>query len=97
MGKEKENNNRFIFESLTPIEDNELGIYESALNYVFENSNIKNVALSGAYGAGKSSVLASYKKRTKDKGRRRRFIPSAGRRMETSHYKTRKTKSKRFC
>lgn len=70
MGKEKDNNAQFIFESLTPVEDNELGIYESALNYVFENPNIKNVALSGAYGAGKSSVLASYKKRTKDKNRK---------------------------
>ena len=69
MEKEKDNNTQFIFESLTPVENNDLGIYESALNYVFDNPDIKNVALSGAYGAGKSSVLATYKKRTADKNR----------------------------
>ena len=52
MEKEKDNNTQFIFESLTPVENNDLGIYESALNYVFDNPDIKNVALSGAYGAG---------------------------------------------
>ena len=31
--------------------------------YVFSNSDVKNVAISGAYSAGKSSVLASYKKK----------------------------------
>lgn len=69
MGKSN-NNTRLIFESLVPSEDNELGVYETALNYVFENPDIKNVALSGAYGAGKSSVLASYKKKTVKVGRK---------------------------
>ena len=55
------------FHSLTPIDTVDLGIYESALDFVFANNNLKNVALSGAYGSGKSSVLATYKKRHTDK------------------------------
>ena len=41
----------------------DLDVYEEAIDYVFDNSDIKNVAISGAYSAGKSSVLASYKKK----------------------------------
>lgn len=54
---------KYKFERLTPIDNMDLDVYEDALNYVFENSDIKNVAISGAYSAGKSSVLASYKKK----------------------------------
>lgn len=53
----------YHFERLTPINDIELKVYEDAINYVFENEDIKNVAISGAYSAGKSSVLESYKKK----------------------------------
>lgn len=53
----------YHFERLTPIKDIELKVYEDAINYVFENQDIKNVAISGAYSAGKSSVLESYKKK----------------------------------
>lgn len=62
--------NRYNFQKLTPIDDVELNIYEDALKFVFENDDIKNVAISGAYCAGKSSVLESYKKVHTDK----RFI-----------------------
>lgn len=50
-----------VFEKLTPITDSDLGIYEEALDYVFQSNNedVKNIALTGAYGAGKSSVLSS--------------------------------------
>lgn len=54
------------FERLTPIDNMDLNVYEEAINYVFDNSDIKNVAISGAYSAGKSSVLASYKKKHSD-------------------------------
>jgi len=50
------------FQKLTPIHDAEIGIYGEALNYVFDNNDLRNVAISGAYSAGKSSVLESYKK-----------------------------------
>ena len=35
-----------------------LDVYEEAIDYVFNNPDVKNVAISGAYSAGKSSVLA---------------------------------------
>lgn len=57
---------RYHFEKLTPIDDVELGVYEDAIDYVFKYSDIKNVAISGAYSAGKSSILASYKKQNKN-------------------------------
>lgn len=53
----------YTFEKLTPVDDANISVYENAINYVFENDDIKNVAISGAYGAGKSSLLASYKKK----------------------------------
>ncbi|WP_310602515.1 YobI family P-loop NTPase [Anaerosporobacter sp.] len=49
------------FQKLTPIRDAEIGIYSEALDYVFENNDLRNIAISGAYSAGKSSVLESYK------------------------------------
>lgn len=55
------------FHALTPIDDVKLGIYESALDFVFSNNDIKNVAVSGAYGAGKSSVIKSYDKKNSEK------------------------------
>lgn len=54
---------KYKFERLTPIDNVDLDVYEEAINYAFENPDIKNVAISGAYSAGKSSVLASYKKK----------------------------------
>lgn len=53
----------YHFERLTPIDNMDLDVYEEAIDYAFDNSDIKNVAISGAYSAGKSSVLASYKKK----------------------------------
>lgn len=53
---------RYHFEKLTPIDNVDLKVYKDAIDYVFKHSDIKNVAISGAYSAGKSSILASYKK-----------------------------------
>lgn len=52
------------FQKLTPIDNIELGIYKNAMNYIFEHNDIRNVAITGAYSAGKSSILASYKKQS---------------------------------
>lgn len=56
------NDESYVFEKLTPVDNANIKVYESAINYVFQNDDIKNVAISGAYGAGKSSLIASYKK-----------------------------------
>ena len=58
--------NKYHFERLTPIDNMDLDVYEEAIDYVFNNPDVKNVSISGAYSAGKSSVLASYKKRHND-------------------------------
>lgn len=57
---------QIVFEKLTPLSDSDISVYESAINFVFEEEDVKNVAISGAYGAGKSSVLESYKKKHRD-------------------------------
>lgn len=57
------------FNALTPevLDENE-PIYTEALDYAFGNSDIKNIAITGIYGAGKSTVWKTYadKKRFKD-------------------------------
>ncbi len=53
--------------NLTPITDVELGIYEEQLTSKLADPNVKNIALSGPYGAGKSSILATYKKQHPEK------------------------------
>lgn len=65
---------KYKFESLTPIQDSNLGIYQAALDYVFQEKDVKNIALSGAYGAGKSSILSSYEKYLEDKKDGKKFI-----------------------
>ena len=49
------------FQKLTPINDIELGVYKDGMDYIFENKDIRNIAITGAYSSGKSSVLESYK------------------------------------
>lgn len=56
------NKKEYNFQKLTPINDADLSIYDDALNFVFANNDIRNVAISGGYSAGKSSVIESYKK-----------------------------------
>lgn len=49
------------FNALTPeiLAENK-PIYTEALDYAFSNSDIKNIAITGIYGAGKSSVWRTY-------------------------------------
>ncbi|QEZ92889.1 hypothetical protein [Proteus sp. CD3] len=53
---------KYKFQKLTPVSDIDLGIYEDAINFAFDNDDLKNIAISGQYGAGKSSLVESYKK-----------------------------------
>lgn len=56
-----------IFENLTPTDKvNNNGIYECSLKYGIDDENIKNIALSGAYGSGKSSILKTFEKNQKN-------------------------------
>lgn len=51
------------FNSLTPdiLEENKQ-VYTDAFDYAFSNDDIKNIAITGIYGAGKSTVWNTYKK-----------------------------------
>lgn len=48
------------FKKLTPIDSANINTYEEALDFVFANDDIHNVAISGAYSAGKSSILLNH-------------------------------------
>lgn len=50
------------FNSLTPdiLEENKQ-VYTDALNYAFSNDDIRNIAITGVYGAGKSTVWNTYR------------------------------------
>lgn len=58
---------KYHFENLAPIDNADISIYEEAIDFAFDNPDIRNVAISGAYGAGKSSVLATYERKYADK------------------------------
>ena len=45
--------------------DKNKGIYKKALDFAFDNKDIKNIAITGIYGAGKSTVWNTYVKETK--------------------------------
>ena len=54
------------FESLTPkILDKNNPIYTKALDFAFENDSIKNIAITGVYGSGKTTIWNTYVKEKK--------------------------------
>ncbi|HHV41642.1 MAG TPA: hypothetical protein GXX72_02180, partial [Clostridiaceae bacterium] len=59
--------NKYNFQKLTPVKNTDISIYKEALDFVFENDDLLNIAISGAYSSGKSSVLESYKVKHKEK------------------------------
>lgn len=48
------------FEDLAPATNVDVSNYEQVLNQAFSSPRLKNIAITGPYGAGKSSILASY-------------------------------------
>lgn len=55
------------YHSLLLQNDLKLENYQEALNYAIDADEIRNIALSGSYGSGKSSVINSYEQMRKDK------------------------------
>ncbi|MDE8053981.1 hypothetical protein PT072_08880 [Erysipelothrix rhusiopathiae] len=54
------NKNKFL--SLTPeVLDENKKVYDDALSEAFSNKNVKNIAITGIYGSGKSTVWETYK------------------------------------
>ncbi|SDK92869.1 KAP family P-loop domain-containing protein [Pedobacter sp. ok626] len=59
--------NEELFESLTPIEDGDSNdIYDKALSFSLFEKDIKNIALTGPYGSGKSTILRTFQKNHKE-------------------------------
>ncbi|EIW15711.1 MULTISPECIES: hypothetical protein [Pelosinus] len=59
--------NNYNFQKLTPIRIADLKVYGDALDFVFNEDDLKNIAITGSYSAGKSSVLETYKNQHPEK------------------------------
>ena len=55
------------FKKLTPNYNIDITTYEESLDFAFKNDDVNNIALSGNYGAGKSSVIGAYENRHKER------------------------------
>lgn len=59
-----ETQSKFI--DLAPTDDADVaGVYSDALLYATRNPNVSNIALTGPYGSGKSSIIKSFLKKHK--------------------------------
>lgn len=66
---EKESSNSKIkkFDALTPIDNaSDKEIYFKALKEALFNDDVKNIALTGTYGSGKSSIIKTFQKRNEE-------------------------------
>lgn len=55
------------FEKLTPtfLSDDEMQGYRQALDFVFQENDLLNIAIAGPYASGKSSVIKTYEEKIK--------------------------------
>lgn len=57
-----------LFFDLSPVDNADPnGIYTRALNEAMKNANIQNIALTGPYGSGKTSIIRTFEKSSKFK------------------------------
>lgn len=55
-----------VYNKLTPISDADLAEYEAALLYALTEKDIRNIAVTGVYGSGKSSLIKSFEEKCKN-------------------------------
>lgn len=51
------------FQKLTPEVESNIEVYDQAFEFIFNNDDVQNIAISGSYGSGKSSLIKSYEKK----------------------------------
>lgn len=79
-----------IYVSLTPIKNaDEDGTYCDALKYAIDNSDIKNIAIAGIYGSGKSSVIKTFFNKLENKKYNPIYISLGDFNQDTDLYKDR--------
>ena len=62
QSNENSEHKKLYFKNMTPIDYDDMSGYEEALDYVFSKDEILNIAITGPYSAGKSSVINTYEK-----------------------------------
>ena len=68
ISQDDSNSKRIKFDNLTSVDDVAFDdAYRQALQHILHNEKINNVAITGVYGAGKSSLIESFKKTTSKK------------------------------
>ncbi|AXF55278.1 hypothetical protein [Salicibibacter kimchii] len=67
MSNDINDRNDSSYSDLTPQNDIDGKEYFRALNYALDNDNVTNIAVTGPYGSGKSSVLRTYEKKEESK------------------------------
>ena len=55
-----------VYNKLTPVSDADLVVYEAALLYALTEKDIRNIAITGVYGSGKSSLIKSFEENCKN-------------------------------
>lgn len=53
-------NNLLKFQKLTPLKCDNIDYYKDALDFIFKEKDLLNIAITGSYSAGKSSVIQTY-------------------------------------
>ena len=59
------NANKIKFEHLAPVSNipkEDTKVFDEAMDFALKDENIHNIAVTGSYGAGKSSLIKSYEK-----------------------------------
>ena len=68
MQQDKKENTTFYLSLAPQINENvdKDGVYDDALNWAIKEESVKNIALTGIYGSGKSSILKKFQQNNKD-------------------------------
>ena len=68
MQQDKKENTTFYLSLSPQINENvdKDGVYDDALNWAIKEESVKNIALTGIYGSGKSSILKKFQQNNKD-------------------------------